>query len=186
MTGQTDSQGAEPHCWQSIGRVAHVGLAELLAVREGAPLRAVAAISLVDVALDADPGHLPVHDTPSSPTRGMLFSMWQAATQALQPVQRSLSIVMPQRYSLSGWASKAASKGMTRRGRRCDGPRAARDARHRRESRPELIAVPLHRAPHRAASAPSRPLAGQVGQGHRGRGCGRAGCRSTGRWGCGW
>ena len=34
--------------------------------------------------------------TCSLPTTGMLFSDWQATTQALQPVQALRSIVMPQ------------------------------------------------------------------------------------------
>ena len=34
--------------------------------------------------------------TSSLPTTGMLFSAWQATTQALQPTQAFMSIVMPQ------------------------------------------------------------------------------------------
>ncbi len=37
------------------------------------------------------------------PTKGMLFSAWQATTQALQPVQAFKSIAMPHAYSSAGY-----------------------------------------------------------------------------------
>ena len=80
-TGQTSSHGAFSHCmhgtgWKYVSRIVEVALV---------------------VAVDAHPVHLPAARHLSLPTTGMLFSAWQATTQALQPMQDVRSMAMPQR-----------------------------------------------------------------------------------------
>ena len=48
------------------------------------------------VAVDADPVHLAAAADLVLADDGMLFSAWQAITQALQPTQAERSIAMPQ------------------------------------------------------------------------------------------
>ena len=80
-TGQTGSQGAFSQCMQGTGWKP----ADRLAARPRL------------VAVDPQPVHHRARlATSSGPTTGMLFSDWQATTQALQPMQAALSITMPQ------------------------------------------------------------------------------------------
>ena len=52
------------------------------------------------IAVDAQPVHDPAaFSTCSLPTTGMLFSAWQAITQAWQPMQELRSIAIPQAFS---------------------------------------------------------------------------------------
>src|SRR6185437_2762949 len=49
-----------------------------------------------ELPVDAQPMHLPLTQHLSLPTTGMLFSAWQATTQALQPMHAFRSMLMPQ------------------------------------------------------------------------------------------
>ena len=51
------------------------------------------------ISVDAQPVHVAACEISSGPTTGTLFSAWQATTQALQPMQASVSITMDQAYS---------------------------------------------------------------------------------------
>ena len=57
--------------------------------------------SLADeIGVDAEPMQFPALSTWSLPTMAMLFSLWQAITQALQPMQAWLSMTMPHLLNL--------------------------------------------------------------------------------------
>ena len=76
-TGQTSSQGAFSQCMQGTGWW----------MRRRAGLVPWCSAGAVEVAVHPQPVHLPPRSTCSLPTTGMLFSAWQAMTQALQPRQ---------------------------------------------------------------------------------------------------
>jgi len=55
------------------------------------------------VAVDAQPVHSRPMMTCSLPTMGILFSAWQATTQALQPMQAVWSMTIPHAFSVPSY-----------------------------------------------------------------------------------
>lgn len=82
FTGHTDSHGALPHCWQATGMA----------------VSAPASVKYRSMRIQSSARPFAIW---SRPTTGMLFSARQAITQALQPMQRDVSIAILHWYTPS-------------------------------------------------------------------------------------